>query len=191
MAVSKGQEQAKLKSLLEIEHNSFGENRLQEATFKWRDIKINNIKLHYIGALQSKKVKEIYNHFNVIETLDTEKSAEKIAACNVKNLKTEVPKIYIQINIGKENQKRGVLPSDFEKFLKMCREKYKLKISGAMCLPPQTNDPSKYFKLMQELCLKYNIHDISMGMSNDYINAIEYGSTNIRIGSLIFGKRKY
>ena len=139
--------------------------------------------------MQSKKVKEIYNNFDVIETLDTESSAEKIAACNENKIKKEEPKVYIQINIGKEVQKRGVIPSEFEDFLKMCREKYQLKISGAMCLPPKTNDSCKHFKLMKEICFKYNIHDISMGMSDDYLKAIEYGTTNIRIGSLIFGKR--
>lgn len=190
VAVSKGQERKKIENLLTLKHSSFGENRTLEAAHKWSDIKTHNINLHYIGALQSKKVKEIYNLFNVIETLDTEKSAAQIASCNVKN-KKKPPKIYIQINIGKESQKRGVMPDDFESFLIMCRQKYKLKISGIMCLPPNKSDPTKYFKLIKEICHKYNIHDISMGMSNDYIKAIEYGSTNIRIGSLIFGKRNY
>ncbi len=191
VAVSKGQEKKKLEKLLTLKHNSFGENRLQEAIAKWENIKNNDINIHYIGALQSKKVKEIYNNFDVIETLDTEKSAEKITGCILKKIKIKPPKIYIQINIGEEPQKRGLLPMEVEGFLKMCKEEYKLKISGAMCLPPQTNNSSKYFKVMRDICFKHNIHDISMGMSNDYLNAIEHGSTNIRIGSLIFGKRTY
>ena len=190
VAVSKGQDKKKIKELLTNGHNSFGENRMQEAILKWQNITSNDLNLHYIGALQSKKVKEIYNNFDVIETLDTESSAIKIAECNEKKIKKNNPKIYIQINIGNEAQKRGLSPSEFESFLKMCREKYQLKISGAMCLPPKTNKPAIYFKLMKEICLKYKVHDISMGMSNDYLSAIEYGSTNIRIGSLIFGKRK-
>jgi PLP dependent protein len=190
VAVSKGQDKKKVKELLTMGHNSFGENRMQEAMLKWEDIRSNNLNLHYIGALQSKKVKEIYKNFDVIETLDTESSAKKIAECNEKKIKKNNPKIFIQINIGNESQKRGLLPLEFEGFLKMCREKYKLNINGAMCLPPKTNKPSQYFKLMKEICLKYKVHDISMGMSNDYLSAIEYGSTNIRIGSLIFGNRK-
>jgi pyridoxal phosphate enzyme (YggS family) len=190
VAVSKGQDKKKVKELLTIGHKSFGENRMQEAVLKWENIISNGLNLHYIGALQSKKVKEIYNNFDVIETLDTESSIKKIAECNEKKIKKNNPKIYIQINIGNESQKRGLLPSEVEGFLNMCREKYKLNISGAMCLPPKTNKPSKYFKLMKEICLKYKLHDISMGMSNDYLSAIEHGSTNIRIGSLIFGKRK-
>jgi PLP dependent protein len=190
VAVSKGQDKKKVKELLTIGHKSFGENRMQEAVLKWENIISNGLNLHYIGALQSKKVKEIYNNFDVIETLDTESSIKKIAECSENKIKKNNPKIYIQINIGNESQKRGLLPSEVEGFLNMCREKYKLNISGAMCLPPKTNKPSKYFKLMKEICLKYKLHDISMGMSNDYLSAIEHGSTNIRIGSLIFGKRK-
>ena len=190
VAVSKGQDAKKVKELLKTGHKSFGENRMKEAAPKWDKILSNDITLHYIGALQSKKVKEIYSNFDVIETLDTESSAEKIASCNKKKIKKKAPKIYIQINIGQEAQKRGLMPSEFECFLKMCRERYQLKISGAMCLPPKTNKSSKYFNLMKEICLKCDIHDISMGMSDDYLRAIEYGSTNIRIGSLIFGKRK-
>lgn len=190
VAVSKGQDKKKIKELLKTGHNSFGENRMQESILKWENMISNGLNLHYIGALQSKKVIEIYNKFDVIETLDSERSAKKIAECNEKKIKKNNPKIYIQINIGNEAQKRGLLPSEFESFLKMCREKYQLKISGAMCLPPKTNKPAIYFKLMKEICLKYKVHDISMGMSNDYLSAIEYGSTNIRIGSLIFGKRK-
>ena len=188
VAVSKQQSNEKIIEFLQTGHNCFGENRIEETKHKWANIKKGDISLHFVGALQSKKVKEILNYCDVIETLDTESSAEKIAKfCD--NLKKS-PKIFIQINLGKEKQKRGILTNDIEMFLKMCKEKYNLKIAGAMCLPPNDRDPKKYFQEMREICIKYSLNEISMGMSEDYIEAIKLGSTNIRIGTSIFGKRK-
>ena len=140
--------------------------------------------LHFIGALQSKKVSDIVNIFNVIETLDSESSAKNLAKIYNKNID-----IFIQVNIGKELQKRGVSPMDFQSFLNMCKNKYNLSINGAMCLPPINKNPTIYFKEMKDLCHKNNIYNISMGMSNDYEEAIMQGATNIRVGSYIFGER--
>ncbi len=184
VAVSKTQPIDKINRLLKEKHLNFGENRLEEAEKKWDLIKDKNIKLHFIGALQSKKVSRIVNVFDVIETLDTESAAKNLAKYANRSVE-----IFIQINIGKEVQKRGVLPSDFKPFLKMCTSKYGLNIRGAMCMPPFGEKPAIYFKEMKELCYRNEIYKISMGMSNDYEEAIIQGATNIRVGSFIFGER--
>ena len=188
VAVSKQQEIDKIKFLSEAGHRCFGENRIDEALTKWTNLKKENTKLHFIGALQSKKIKDIVKVFDVIETLDTESSAKKISTLKCKNIK--IPKIFIQINIGEEPQKRGIYPAFVSDFLEMCKKKYDLKISGAMTMPPTNKDPKKYFKDMFYICRKENIKNISMGMSNDFKDAIIQGANNIRVGSLIFGERK-
>ena len=188
VAVSKQQEYEKIKTLYEGGHSCFGENRLDEAIFKWRKLDKEKTQLHYIGALQSKKIKDIIKNFDVIETLDTESSAEKLALYKSRNVK--IPKIYVQINIGEEKQKRGLYPSDVKQFLNICREKYDLSISGAMCMPPINENPKKFFKDMLDICTREKLKKISMGMSNDFKEAIICGSNNIRIGSLLFGKRE-
>ena len=188
VAVSKQQHINKIRSLASIGHKSFGENRLKEALEKWTDLDREMAQLHFIGALQSKKVKELIQIFNVIETLDTESSARKLSTLKSQNFK--IPKIFIQINIGEELHKRGVLPSSFSDFLNMCKEKYNLNIEGAMCMPPAGKNPRKYFENMQYICKKENIKNISMGMSNDYKEAIICGSNILRIGSLLFGERE-
>ncbi len=187
--MSKGHDRIKIEKLIKNPHFYFGENRLQETIEKWSNIKKEKIKLHYLGALQSKKVNVICNIFNVIETLDTESAAKRIASFLSNNNIKKKPRIFVQVNIGSEKQKRGIPILEFSNFLKMCKEKYNLEINGAMCIPPNDDDPSRYFKLMNTICKKNKLNDISMGMSKDYLQAIEYGSTNIRIGTEIFGKR--
>ena len=188
VAVSKKQNIDKIRSLASTGHKTFGENRLQEALEKWTSLDKKMAQLHFIGALQSKKVKELVQTFDVIETLDTESSAKKLSILKSQNFR--IPKIFIQINIGEEAQKRGVLPSNFSDFLNMCNKKYNLEITGAMCMPPADEKPRKYFENMRYICNKENIKDISMGMSNDYKEAIICGSNNVRIGSLLFGERE-
>ena len=187
VAVSKEQPLKKIEELLKYNHQCFGENRLEELENKWSSLNKKNLKLHFIGALQSKKVKNIFRLSNVIETLDSESAAKKIANLNI-NIKA-IPKLFIQINLGNEIQKRGIAICETENFLNMCREKYKLTISGAMAIPPVSNAPEKYFQVLRDLCVKNNLKEISMGMSDDYEKAIELGSTNIRIGTMLFGKR--
>ena len=187
VAVSKQHKIDKIRNLCRVGHKSFGENRLQETLEKWTESDKKNVNLHFIGALQSKKIKDIIKNFTVIETLDTENSAKKLSVLKSQNFR--LPKILVQINIGEEPQKRGVFPSKFSNFLNMCKNKYNLDISGAMCMPPLVEDPTKYFKNMYRICKKENLKEISMGMSNDYREAIICGSTNVRIGSLIFGER--
>mgnify|MGYP001300684808 CR=1 FL=1 len=188
VAVSKTQPIEKIKILVEAGHYCFGENRLEEIKEKWKNFNEKNINIHFIGALQSKKVKDIIDKVNVIETLDTESSLKKIANLKLNNNKFN-PKLFIQINLGSEMQKRGIPINETENFLKACREKYKLKIDGGMCIPPNNSYPEKYFQVLRDVCMLNNIKEVSMGMSNDYDKAIELGSTNIRIGTIIFGKR--
>ena len=187
VAVSKEQPFEKIEELLQYKHYCFGENRLLELENKWSGLNKKNLKIHFIGALQSRKVKDIIKLSNVIETLDSESAAKKIANLIV-NLENK-PKLFIQINLGKEIQKRGIAVCETTNFLNMCTEKYKLTINGAMAIPPKSKTPEKYFQALKDLCLKNNLKEISMGMSDDYEKAIELGSTNVRIGTIIFGKR--
>ena len=189
IAVSKNFSINYIKPLLDFGHIHFGENRVQESIEKWPDIKENNknLKLHFIGKLQTNKVKYILPLFDYIHSLDNLKLAEKID--KLQNRINFRPKIFIQVNIGEEQQKSGVLIKDLENFIKDCKENFDLDIIGLMCIPPNDNEPEKYFKELNRLNKKFNFTDLSMGMSSDYLNAIKYGSTFVRIGSKIFGNR--
>ncbi len=175
--------------LIDFGHLHFGENKVQEAISKWPDIKdkYKNIKLHLIGKLQTNKVKYVLPLFDYIHSLDNLKLADKINSEQEK--KKFKPKIFIQVNIGNEIQKSGVKEEDLGLFIKDCRNKFKLDIIGLMCIPPNDNNEEFYFKKMCELCKKFKLNELSMGMSNDYKLAIENGATFIRVGSKIFGER--
>ena len=169
-------------------HVDFGESKVQEAIDKWRDIKTNNksIKLHLIGKLQTNKVKLAVKFFDFIHSLDSEKLAKKIADEQKKqNLR---PKIFIQINIGNEKQKSGIMKNNIKEFYNYCKS-LDLDIIGTMCLPPFNEDPEEYFAEMKILNENLKLKELSMGMSSDYLNAIEYNSSYLRIGSNIFGQR--
>ena len=170
-------------------HTDFGENKVQEAMEKWISIKQDfpKINLHLIGKLQTNKVKFVLPLFDYIHSLDNLKLASKIADEQVK--KNFKPKIFIQVNIGDEAQKGGIEISNLENFYKRCIEEFKLNIIGLMCIPPFDNDSNPYFIKMRELSENLGLKDISMGMSDDYMDAIKQGSTFIRIGSKIFGAR--
>ena len=188
IAVSKTFELDHILPLINHGHIDYGENKVQEAIEKWTDIKIKNnkIKLHLVGKLQTNKVKFALKLFDFIHSLDSEKLAKKIAEEQIKqNLK---PKIFIQINIGNEPQKSGILKENLTEFYNFSK-KLGLDIVGTMCLPPFEEDSSKYFSEMNKLNQKLNLNEISMGMSSDYLNAIEFKSTYLRIGSNIFGRR--
>ena len=170
-------------------HIDFGENKVQEALEKWTSIKQDfpKIKLHLIGKLQTNKVKFVLPLFDYIHSLDSLKLAGKISEQQtIKNFK---PKLFIQVNIGNEPQKGGVEIDSVENFYKKCVEDFKLNIVGLMCIPPFDKDSKPYFTKMRELSNNLNLRDISMGMSNDYMEAINQGSTYIRVGSKIFGAR--
>ena len=170
-------------------HIDFGENKVQEALEKWTSIKQDfpKIKLHLIGKLQTNKVKFVLPLFDYIHSLDSLKLAGKISEQQtIKNFK---PKLFIQVNIGNEPQKGGVEIDSVENFYKKCVEDFKLNVVGLMCIPPFDKDSKPYFTKMRELSNNLNLRDISMGMSNDYMEAINQGSTFIRVGSKIFGAR--
>ncbi len=188
IAVSKTFKIDHILPLIEHGHFQFGENKVQEALEKWSEIKSKNakIQLHMVGKLQSNKVKHALKIFDYIHSLDSMKLANKISTEQKKLQKK--PKIFIQINIGDETQKSGIMISEFEQFYEYCK-KLELEIIGTMCLPPDGKDPNIYFSKMKELNDRFNISELSMGMSNDYIVATNYISTYLRIGSKIFGQR--
>ena len=189
VAISKTFPINKILPLINFGHVNFGENKVQEAMEKWTDIKkdFNNIKLHFVGKLQTNKVKYALPLFDYIHSLDNIKLAEKIA--NEQQKKNFKPKIFIQVNIGKETQKNGVEVEKLEQFYSECKKNFDLNIIGLMCLPPNEKSPNEYFSQMQILKNKLNLNDLSMGMTNDYIEALNYEATFIRIGSKIFGER--
>ena len=188
IAVSKTFPIDKITPLIKHGHVHFGENKVQEAVQKWSEVKKtnNNIKLHLIGKLQTNKVKFVLPLFDYIHSLDSIKLAEKIS---IEQKKKEFkPKIFIQVNIGNENQKNGVSINELESFYKECKKNYNLDIIGLMCIPPIDNT-SKFFSKMLELNNLLNLSDLSMGMSSDYLEALNFKTTFVRIGSLIFGER--
>ncbi len=189
IAVSKRQELSKIEAALEAGQRIFGENQVQEASQKWPELKkiYSNIELHLIGHLQSNKIKDALNLFEVISTVDSEKLARKIAAQF--NTASITKSFLIQINIGEEEQKYGINPNEAVTFIKYCQHDLKLPIKGIMCLPPQHEAAAPYFAYMHKIAQQANLNYISQGMSGDYLDAIKVGTNEVRIGSAIFGKR--
>ena len=189
IAVTKGQNMDKIKFILEEGHLHFGENKVQEAILKWTDI-LNvrkDINLHLLGRLQSNKAKEAFTLFNYIHSLDSEKLAKIFSDLEKKNLKKI--KYFIQVNIGNESQKSGINISLVSDFVQFCQKDLKLNILGLMCIPPVNDFAESYFLKLKELNEHNNLKDLSMGMSDDFKTAIQSGSTYVRIGTSIFGKR--
>ena len=188
IAVSKTFSLQHIMPLIENGHIHYGENKVQEAIEKWTEIKKENdkIKLHLIGKLQTNKVKFAVKIFEYIHSLDSEKLAKKIA--DEQNKVNVKPKIFIQINLGDESQKSGIMKKNLLDFYNFSKN-LGLNIIGIMCIPPFDEDPSKYFSQMSSLNSSINLNELSMGMSSDYLKALEYNSTFLRIGSNIFGKR--
>ena len=188
VAISKTFSIDKILPLINYGHEHFGENKVQEALEKWNQVKETNpkIKLHMVGKLQTNKVKNALKIFDYIHSLDSIKLAEKIA--NEQKKLEMKPKLFIQINIGKESQKSGIDSEKVFDFYKTCK-KMDLNIIGTMCLPPENQDSDIFFSEMKNLNNNLNLNELSMGMSHDYINAIEHSATYIRIGSKIFGNR--
>ncbi len=188
IAVSKTFKIEHILPLIEHGHIHYGENKVQEALEKWSKIKEQNknLKLHLIGRLQTNKVKIAIKLFDYIHSLDSQKLANKIS-----NLQKELDlktKLFIQVNIGNERQKSGISVDEVLDFYNYCKS-LDLDILGLMCIPPFNEDSSKYFQQMKELNNKLNLVELSMGMSSDYLNAIQNNSTYVRIGSSIFGER--
>ena len=190
VAVSKKQEDYKIENALACGQKIFGENRVQEAINRWQKRIENNVdlELRLIGPLQTNKVKQSLILFDVIETIDREKIAVEIAK-NL-NLKTKTKSFYIQVNTGNEPQKSGINPLEADTFVKHCINDLNLPIVGLMCIPPQNEVPSLHFAFLKKIASSNSLDKLSMGMSNDYQDAIKFGATSVRIGSLFFGKRK-
>jgi PLP dependent protein len=174
--------------LIEHGHLHYGENKVQEALEKWSDIKLKNnaIQLHLIGRLQTNKVKFALRVFDYIHSLDSERLAIKIADEQKKQEKNS--KIFIQVNIGNEDQKSGINKDNLVDFYKFCKN-LNLNIIGTMCIPPNEGNVEKYFSEMSDLNKEFNFKELSMGMSGDYLEAIKYNATYVRVGSKIFGNR--
>ena len=188
IAVSKTFTIDKIYPLINHGHLDFGENKVKEAIDKWSKIKIErpNLKLHMVGKLQSNKVKLAVKLFDYIHSVDSEKLAKKIL--EEQNKINRKIKIFLQVNIGDESQKTGVNKSDVIKLVNYCKD-IGLDIIGLMCIPPVNESPDKYFQELRDLNLKSKLSDLSMGMSSDYLKAVENSATFIRIGSNIFGER--
>ena len=189
IAVSKTFPIKNILPLINHGHEHYGENKVQEAIEKWTTIKqdFTNIKLHMIGKLQTNKVKHVIPLFDYIHTLDNLRLAEKIATEEIK--KNKKLKIFIQVNIGKENQKNGIELENLNEFYELCKEDFKLDIIGLMCIPPQHRNSETYFVEMKKISVEMGLTGLSMGMSEDYLNAAKNDATFLRIGSKIFGKR--
>jgi len=189
IAVSKTFSIDKIKPIIDHGHIDFGENKVQEAVKKWSKIKEENnkINLHLIGKLQVNKVKYCLPLFDYIHSLDSFKLADKIANEQVK--KNFKPKLFIQINIGEEDQKNGIELKNLESFYEKIKKDFDLNVVGLMCIPPNISDTKPFFEKMKRVSEKISLKELSMGMSNDYLDATKYSATFVRIGSKIFGAR--
>ena len=188
IVVTKNQDINKINFIISKEHEDFGENRVQDASLKWRNLISTNpkLKLHLIGKLQSNKAKDAFEIFHYIHTLDNEKLGQIFS--KLENNSTKKIKYFIQVNIGNEPQKNGITVDKVDQFTKYCINDLKLNIVGLMCIPPVDGDSNQYFKNLADLAKANNLKELSMGMSNDYECAIKNGATFIRVGSKIFSE---
>ncbi len=189
IAVSKTFSYEYINPLIEHGHQHFGENKVQEALSKWTDVisKHDHIKLHMIGKLQTNKSKDAVKLFDYIHSLDNQKLADSLAKHQI-TFKKKL-KYFIQVNIGNEIQKSGISVGELDPFYNYCRNEIDLDIVGLMVIPPNDRESGKYFKSIGELNRTLALKDLSMGMSSDYMEAVKYGATFIRVGSSIFGER--
>ena len=189
VAVSKKKTTDDIKTVIKQGHISFGENQIQEVESKWPLLKLSqsNLRLNFIGSIQSRKVESIYEHCEVIHSLDRIKIIKIFD--KLEKSKKIFREYFIQINTGNEPQKSGVMMNEAEEFISQCLRDYGLKIIGLMCIPPVNDDPKKHFLNLKDLADNFNLQKLSMGMSNDYDVAIACGATHIRVGTQIFGAR--
>ena len=189
IAVSKKKSIEDIRQVIQAGHRSFGENQIQEVENKWIDLKKehSNLKLHFIGGIQSKKVKSIFQYCDVVHSIDRIKIVELFS--DLEEQQGLFREYFIQINTGNEPQKGGVMLEQADKFISNCINNYNLNFVGLMCLPPLNEDPEKHFLKLSKLADQFSLSSLSMGMSNDYKVALECGATHIRIGTKIFGER--
>ena len=188
IAVSKVQPLERVEAVLTEGHRLFGENRVQEAAGKWPDFKarFDNVSVHLIGPLQTNKVRQAFELFDAIHSVDRPKLARTIA--RIAQEEGHCPELFIQVNTGEEEQKAGVLPGDADGFIAECRE-MDLPERGLMCIPPVEETPSLHFSLLRKIAERNGLGGLSMGMSSDFEQAIALGATHVRVGSAIFGDR--
>jgi pyridoxal phosphate enzyme (YggS family) len=185
IVVTKNQQINNINLLINLNHFHFGENKVQEASLKWKNLISNsNLRLHLIGKLQSNKAKDAFEIFHYIHTLDNEKLAKIFA--NLEESSKKKIKYFIQVNVANEPQKNGISIDKVHQFIKYCINDLKLNIIGLMCIPPAEGDPTQYFISLAELAKVNKLKELSMGMSNDYECAINNGATFVRVGSKIF-----
>ncbi|HUN11755.1 MAG TPA: YggS family pyridoxal phosphate-dependent enzyme [Rhabdaerophilum sp.] len=189
VAVSKTKGANEIRPVLQAGQRVFGENRVQEAEAKWPGLRAEfpGVELHLIGPLQTNKVREAVELFDVIETLDREKLAHALAEERAK--RGRCPRLLIQVNTGAEPQKAGILPEDADAFIRLCRDELNLPVEGLMCIPPVEEPPSPHFALLAKIARRNGLSVLSMGMSADFEAAIQIGATHVRVGSAIFGVR--
>ena len=189
IAVSKKKSKQEIQDVIDENHISFGENQIQEIINKWPDLKNQNskIKINFVGAIQSKKVSDIFNYCDVIHSIDRMKVVKLFS--ELEKINEDKKQYFIQVNTGNETQKSGVMFDEADKFINECLSNFRLNIIGLMCLPPMREDPRLHFNRLKKLAADHNLHSLSMGMSGDYHAAIECGATHIRIGTNIFGTR--
>ena len=189
IAVTKTFNLENITPLIDFGHTHFGENKIQEADLKWHNLKNKNLnlQLHMLGPIQSNKAKKVVQLFDYIHSLDSEKLAKKIS--DYENELKKKTKIFIQVNIGNEPQKSGIDLKNINEFYNYCTQNLSLDIIGLMCLPPVNLNPDLFFKKLKDESAKLNLNELSMGMSNDYENALLHGATFLRLGSVIMGER--
>lgn len=189
VAVSKTFDATAIAPLADAGVRIFGENRVQEAAGKWPVLKARHtdIELHLIGPLQTNKLKDAIELFDVVQTLDRPKLAE--AFSRVRDKGARLPRLFVQVNTGEEPQKAGVSPEELDGFIARCRTEWQLDIEGLMCIPPLGEEPALHFALLRKLAQRNGISGLSMGMSGDFETAIAFGATHVRIGSALFGTR--
>jgi pyridoxal phosphate enzyme (YggS family) len=189
VAISKNHPKESVIEALKHGVRIFGENRVQEAKIKFVELfkEYPNLELHFTGSLQTNKVKSALQIFQVFQTIDREKLANEFQ--KFPNL-TKDKKFLIQVNTGKESSKSGVMPNEAKDFIRYCVNELKLNVIGLMCMPPIAESPKLHFALLQKIAIENNINQLSMGMSNDYVEAVMLNATYIRLGTILFGKRK-
>jgi pyridoxal phosphate enzyme (YggS family) len=186
VAVSKQQPWSAIGPVLDAGQSVFGENRVQEALARWRERR-EGLELHLIGPLQTNKAREAVDFFDVIETLDRPRLAERLE----RDIQAtgRAPRLYVQVNTGEEPQKAGVIPGEADAFLELCRSRHGLAIEGLMCIPPADEPPAPHFALLTKIARRNGLARLSMGMSGDFEIAIAHGATSVRVGSAVFGER--
>jgi PLP dependent protein len=189
VAVSKTFPAEAIEPVLAAGQRVFGENYVQEAKAKWAPLRERypDVELHLIGPLQSNKTRDAVSLFDAIHTLDRESLAKELAKEIAKA--ERAPRLFVQVNTGEEPQKGGVMPAEADGFIAACRERWKLTIDGLMCIPPVEEPPSPHFALLHKIAARNGLSTLSMGMSADFVAAIQLGATHVRIGSAIFGER--